>query len=165
VQFASRVQRPRWTTSKTPVWARHDKGMIDNRSTDGAALTPAAALVRKSAVQHAWSVGPRAPAYITSVPVWVPGAIVPVALVAGFTVVPVVVVAATPVPVAAPPWIPPLAGAAVIIRERRGLGLGQQRVGNRTVRRTTLTRCGYSPESVAKMWPRGAGDSSQQTKK
>ena len=48
----------------------------------------------------------------------------PVALVAGFTVVPVVVVAAALVPVAAPAWIPPLAGAPVIIRERRGLGLG-----------------------------------------
>jgi hypothetical protein len=70
------------------------------------------------------SVGPRAPAHITSVPVLVPGAIVPVALVAGFTVIPVVVVAAALVPVAAPPGIPPLAGAPVIIRERRGLGLG-----------------------------------------
>jgi len=73
---------------------------------------------------HAWRVGPRAPAYITSVPVLVPGAIVPVAMVAGFTVVPVVVMAAALVPVAAPPWIPPLAGAPVIIGERRGLGLG-----------------------------------------
>jgi hypothetical protein len=75
-------------------------------------------------VAHARSVGPRAPARITSVPVLVPGAIVPVALVAGFTVIPVVVMAAALVPVAAPPWIPPLAGAPVIIRERRGLGLG-----------------------------------------
>ena len=75
-------------------------------------------------VAHAWSVGPRARAHITSVPVLVPGAIVPVALVAGFTVIPVVVVAAALVPVAAPTGIPPLAGAPVIIRERRGLGLG-----------------------------------------
>ena len=66
---------------------------------------------------------PALPVLVT-LPVLVPGAIVPVALVAGFTVVPVVVVAAAPVPVAAPPWIPPLAGAPVIIRERRGLGLG-----------------------------------------
>jgi len=66
---------------------------------------------------------PALPVLVT-LPVLVPGAIVPVALVAGFTVVPVVVVAAAPVPVGAPPWIPPLAGAPVIIRERRGLGLG-----------------------------------------
>lgn len=66
---------------------------------------------------------PALPVLVT-LPVLVPGAIVPVALVAGFTVVPVVVVAAAPVPIAAPHWIPPLAGAPVIIRERRGLGLG-----------------------------------------
>jgi len=66
---------------------------------------------------------PALPVLVT-LPVLVPGAIVPVALVAGFTVVPVVVVAAAPVPVGSPPWIPPLAGAPVIIRERRGLGLG-----------------------------------------
>ena len=66
---------------------------------------------------------PALPVLVT-LPVLVPGAIVPVALVAGFTVVPVVVVAAAPVPVAAPPWIPPLAGAPVILRDRRGLGLG-----------------------------------------
>jgi hypothetical protein len=65
---------------------------------------------------------PALPALVA--PVFVVGAVVPVALVAGFTVVPVVVVAASPVPVAAPPWIPPLAGAPVIGRERRRLGLG-----------------------------------------
>jgi hypothetical protein len=59
-----------------------------------------------------------------ALPVFVVGAIVPVVVVAAFTVVPVVVVAAAPVPVTAPPWIPKLAGAPVIIRERRGLGLG-----------------------------------------
>ena len=64
------------------------------------------------------------PAYITSVPVFVPGAIVPVVAVAKFTIAPVVVVAAAPVPVVAPPWIPPLAGTPVINRERCGLGLG-----------------------------------------
>ena len=55
-------------------------------------------------------------------PVFVVGATVPV--VAVFTVAPVVVVAAAPVPVVAPPRIPPLAGAPVIIRKRRRLGLG-----------------------------------------
>ena len=64
------------------------------------------------------------PAYITSVPVFVPGAIVPVVAVAKFTIAPVVVVAAAPVPVVAPPRIPPLAEAPVIIRKRRRLGLG-----------------------------------------
>ena len=61
---------------------------------------------------------------LVALPAFVVGAVVPVALVAGFTVVPVVVVAAAPVPVAAPPWIPPLAGAPVIIRKRRRLSLG-----------------------------------------
>jgi hypothetical protein len=61
---------------------------------------------------------------VPALPVLVVGAIVPVALVAGFTVEPVIVVAAASVPVVPPPWIPPLAGAPVIIRERRGLGLG-----------------------------------------
>jgi len=73
---------------------------------------------------------PALPVWVPALPVWValpvlvPGAIVPVALVAGFTVEPVVVVAAAPVPVVAPPRIPPLAGAPVIIREGRRLGLG-----------------------------------------
>jgi hypothetical protein len=61
---------------------------------------------------------------VPALPVFVVGAIVPVVAVAEFTVAPVVVVAAAPVPVVAPPWIPPLAGAPVIIRERCGLGLG-----------------------------------------
>jgi hypothetical protein len=49
---------------------------------------------------------------------------VPVTLVAGLAVEPVVVVAATPVPVAAPSWIPPLTGTPVILREGRRLGFG-----------------------------------------
>ena len=49
---------------------------------------------------------------------------VPVALVAGFAVVPVVVVAAIPAPVLTPARIPELPGAPVIVRERRGLGFG-----------------------------------------
>jgi hypothetical protein len=49
---------------------------------------------------------------------------VPVALVAGFTVVPVVVVAAIAAPVVTPARIPELTGAPVIVRERRGLGFG-----------------------------------------
>ena len=49
---------------------------------------------------------------------------VPVTLVAGLAVEPVVVVAATPVPVAAPPWIPPLTGTPVIRREGRRSGFG-----------------------------------------
>ncbi len=61
---------------------------------------------------------------LVALPAVVVGAIVPVVTVAAFTVVPVVVVAAAPVPVVAPAWIPPLAGTPVIIRERRGLGLG-----------------------------------------
>jgi hypothetical protein len=61
---------------------------------------------------------------LVALPVFVVGAVVPVAPVAVFTVMPVVVVAAASVPVVAPPWIPPLAGAPVIIRERCGLGLG-----------------------------------------
>jgi hypothetical protein len=48
---------------------------------------------------------------------------VPVALVAGFTVVPVVVVAAALVPVITPALIPLLAGAPVVVRERRRLRL------------------------------------------
>ena len=68
--------------------------------------------------------GVRFPRSTRSPPVFVVGAIVPVVVVAGFTVVPVVVVAAAPFPVVAPARIPPLAGAPVIIRERRGLGLG-----------------------------------------
>jgi hypothetical protein len=64
---------------------------------------------------------------LVALPAFVVGAIVPVVPVAGFTVVPVVVLAAAPIPVAAPPRIPPLAGAPVIIRERRGLGLGDGR--------------------------------------
>jgi hypothetical protein len=94
------------------------------RATRHARITDRSSAFDNVNVAHAWRVGPRAPAHITSVPVLVPGAIVPVALVAGFTVIPVVVMAAALVPVAAPPWIPPLAGAPVIIRERRGLGLG-----------------------------------------
>ena len=61
---------------------------------------------------------------LVALPAFIEGAIVPVVAVAAFTVVPVVVVAAAPVPVVAPPRIPPLAGAPVIIRERRRLGLG-----------------------------------------
>jgi hypothetical protein len=65
---------------------------------------------------------------LVALPAFVVGAIVPVATVAVITVVKVVVVAATPVPVAAPPWIPPLAGAPVISRRRSyGLGLGDCR--------------------------------------
>jgi hypothetical protein len=66
---------------------------------------------------------PTLPVLVAS-PAFVVGAIVPVVPIAAFTVVPVVVVAAAPVPVAAPPWIPPLAGTPVINGERRGLGLG-----------------------------------------
>jgi hypothetical protein len=47
---------------------------------------------------------------------------VPVTLVAGVTVEPVVVMAATSVPVATPSWIPPLTGTPVIRREGRRLG-------------------------------------------
>jgi hypothetical protein len=50
--------------------------------------------------------------------------LVPVALVARIAVVEVVVVAAAPVPVAPPSWIPELSGAPVIIREGRRRGLG-----------------------------------------
>src|ERR1700740_3727895 len=52
---------------------------------------------------------------LVALPAFVVGAIVPVVAVAAFTVVPVVVVAAAPVPVAAPPWIPELTGAPVIV--------------------------------------------------
>jgi hypothetical protein len=71
-----------------------------------------------------WVAVPASPVFVAS-PAFVVGAIVPVVAVAAFTVEPVVVVTAAPVPVVAPPWIPPLAGAPVIIRERRGLGLGE----------------------------------------
>ena len=72
----------------------------------------------------AWPVFVALPVLVAALPVFVVGAMVPVVAVAEFTVAPVVVVAAAPVPVVAPPWIPPLAGAPVIIRERCGLGLG-----------------------------------------
>jgi hypothetical protein len=49
---------------------------------------------------------------------------VPMALVAGLAVEPAVVVAAAPVPVITPPWIPPLARAPVILGERPRLTLG-----------------------------------------
>jgi hypothetical protein len=53
--------------------------------------------------------------------------LVPVALVARIAVVEVVVVAAAPVPVAPPSWIPELSGAPVIIREGRRLRFGDGR--------------------------------------
>jgi hypothetical protein len=58
-----------------------------------------------------------------SVPVLIPRTVVPVALVAGFTVVPVVIVATTRVPVSAPARIPLLARAPVVLGGRRGMGV------------------------------------------
>jgi hypothetical protein len=49
---------------------------------------------------------------------------VPVGWLAGLAVVPVVVVAAPPVPVGTPARNPTLTGAPVIVRDRRGVGLG-----------------------------------------
>jgi hypothetical protein len=49
---------------------------------------------------------------------------VPVPLVARIAVTPVIVVAAAPLPVEAPAWIPELAGAPVVVREGCGLGFG-----------------------------------------